>query len=166
MTVRFGQVYRERQEAYWSSRQPSASNVQSEGGRLSSSSQKQAGTRHRVEPMKETRPHRLFQVSVILMLVGLVSLSVLMVLFYGINVHLNNHMNQVIQDTRRLTEANKTLQVHLNHLKSYQFVEAASAQMPNLKPAHSVIQIPKAPVSSVTQAAPLLIRVHSQPGGY
>ncbi len=62
-------------------------------------------------------------------------------LLYGFVVHTESEMNAVGRQTRQLHEENKTLQVSLQRLQSYQNVEAAAEKVPQLKSAEEIIEV-------------------------
>ncbi len=73
----------------------------------------------------------------------LLGLSILASLtMYGVNVHYKSQINDISRATRDLYEENKTLQVHLNRIRSYKNVEAAAKAIPNLKIPNEILDIP------------------------
>lgn len=62
-------------------------------------------------------------------------------LLYGFVVHTESGMNEVGRQTRLLHEENKTLQVSLQRLQSYQNVEIAAEKVPRLKNAEEIIEV-------------------------
>lgn len=72
-------------------------------------------------------------------LLGLSAVATLVV--YALNVHYEMTINDVGLKTRQMNEANKELLVKLNQIQSFQNVERAAEQVPQLQLPNEVIEV-------------------------
>ncbi len=89
-------------------------------------------------PARQSRRLRVLN-RILQILLALGAIATLVV--YALNVHYEMHINDVGLKTRQLNEANKELLVKLNQIQSFQNVEHAAEQVPQLQLPNEVIEV-------------------------
>ena len=82
---------------------------------------------------------------------------------YGVTVHLESGINDVVRRARSVKEVNKELSVQLNRIQAYKNVEAAAVRLPQLHLSEEVIEVSSQPTGqkgATPQRSPVLPAVY------
>jgi hypothetical protein len=99
-------------------------------------------------PARQSRRLRVMN-RILQILLGISAIATLVV--YALNVHYEMHINEVGLKTRQLNEANKELLVKLNQIQSFQNVEHAAEQVPQLQLPNEVIEVMAKPEHTLSE---------------